>query len=77
MSSREAENALKRLGFEPQKRTGKGGGSSHRAFARTDDSGRKHVTVIPLKKNPIKRWTLKKALELGEISVEEFVKALK
>jgi len=65
--------ALRRLNFIDMPATG----SSHHTMWRPRLDGTKDVTVIVLGKKEIPRETLRSALKLGNVSIEDFIKALR
>jgi predicted RNA binding protein YcfA (HicA-like mRNA interferase family) len=78
VSSREAHTALKRLGFEDHKHSGKG---SHQVMVRehADDDGnavRRDVLTLVMGKKEINPFTLKGILDQGNVAVDEFLDAL-
>lgn len=72
VSSRRAVNALQRIGFQKARSSG-----SHQTMHRKRESGGTDVLVITLGKKQIPRNTLKSALRQGNVSVDEFVSALR
>lgn len=72
VSSRKAVNAFRRLGFEEAHTKG-----SHLTMRRPREDGREDVTVLVLAKTEMSRGTLRSALRLGNVSVAEFLEALR
>ena len=73
VSSKRACAALERLGFE-QARAAIG---SHQMYRRRRADGGEDAIVVPLGKREIKRWTLKSMLRTGNLTLEEFERALR
>ncbi|MEW5950145.1 MAG: type II toxin-antitoxin system HicA family toxin [Thermodesulfobacteriota bacterium] len=71
VSSREVIKILKRIGFEPAPKRGKG---SHLAFVK-HDSGKSRLVIVPDRDN-IPRGTLLSILDQAGITKDEFVKLL-
>jgi predicted RNA binding protein YcfA (HicA-like mRNA interferase family) len=68
-SSAEVERALKRAGFKPAPRRGKG---SHRAYVRQVASERTRLVIVPVRKS-IPRGTLASIIEMSGLTREEFL----
>lgn len=71
ISSRQAQQALERLGFTEAHRKG-----SHATFKRPRSEGGHDVCVLTLGKSELPRHTLKSTLKQARISIEEFLTAL-
>ena len=71
-SSREIENALRRLGFVRGRRTPGG----HQTYSRKVED-RTYTTVVPMAKKRVPKGTLTKILELANLTPEEFGQAFR
>ena len=71
-SSREIENALKRLGFVRGRRTS----GSHQTYSRKVGD-QTYTTVVPMAKKRVPKGTLTKILELANLTPEEFRQAFR
>ena len=72
LSSKQIIRALRASGFVEAPDRGKG---SHRAFVKTDDSGRVRLVIVPLGKD-IPRGTLLAILDQAGLSKDEFLALL-
>ena len=72
VSSKKTVAALRRLGFTDARTEG-----SHMTMKRKRDEGGFDITVVVLGMKEIPRGTLRQALALGGVTVEEFSDALR
>lgn len=73
MSSAELDRALRKLGFV----AGTKSRGSHRSYSRQRPDGTHDTTTIVLGKKEIAKGTLRSILSLGNVTVEEFLQALR
>ncbi|MFQ5875303.1 MAG: type II toxin-antitoxin system HicA family toxin [Dehalococcoidia bacterium] len=72
-SSNQITAALERLGCYP----GRAGSSSHRSYHRDQASGRTLSAPVVLGKREVPRGTLRNILQLLDISLDDFLEALR
>jgi len=72
VSSEQVERVLKKAGFTPAPKRGKG---SHMAYYK-EEAGVKYLVIVP-KRKTIPRGTLAAILEQAQLSREEFLKLLR
>lgn len=72
LSSKDVIAALKKLGFKHKFTSSKGNDHS---YVRENEDGTKTTTIVPINEREIPKGTLKKILNLAEVTVSEFKKA--